>query len=232
MSPRRRPRAYFSFRSPFSWMAMDKLLASPHRDDVDLIPFWDPDPRTEQLVAARGASLHYVQMSKAKHLYILQDTKRAAAALGHQMVWPVDRSPWWEVPHLAWLQARRDGCADVLYRVLIAARWTRGEDICMQHDLAAIADAAGLNGSALARAVDDESIRDEAAECLVAAYHDDVFGIPYFLVGPHRFWGLDRVDQFLAVLDGATGPAPRAEIPPAVRAAVGSFDSDTAGGCG
>ena len=43
----------------------------------------------------------------------------------------------------------------------------------------------------------DQDIRREAVDCLYGAYLDDVFGIPYLKLGYQRFWGYDRLDDFL-----------------------------------
>jgi 2-hydroxychromene-2-carboxylate isomerase len=221
---RKPPRVYFSFRSPFSWMALRRLHERlPDAPAVlDFIPFWDPDEQTSRDLEAAGARFHYVQMSKAKHLYILQDTKRLTRRFGYRMAWPIDVDPWWEVPHLAWLKARRDGDEHTLYRALAEARWERGQDICDREVLAAAAGSAGLDGDALAAAADEPDVRREGTEALVRAWHDDVFGIPFFIAGRHKFWGLDRLEDFLDELL----PAPEAVLagPP--------LDTDTAGGCG
>ncbi|GAA2489682.1 hypothetical protein GCM10010406_27320 [Streptomyces thermolineatus] len=199
---RRPPRLYFSFRSPFSWMALRRLEERfPQAPEViDYYPFWGPDKVTEAALEERGSGMHYVQMSKAKHLYILQDTKRLSQQFGYRMTWPVDIDPWWELPHLAWLQARRLGRAQDFYRAVTEARWERGENVCEPEVLHRIAEAAGFDGDAMVAAVDDPEIRAEGADALAAAYDDDVFGIPYFKVGPHRFWGVDRLDAFLDAL--------------------------------
>jgi 2-hydroxychromene-2-carboxylate isomerase len=221
---RKPPRVYFSFRSPFSWMAMRRLHERlPEAPDVlDFIPFWDPDAQTSRDLEEAGARFHYVQMSKAKHLYILQDTKRLSGRFGYRMAWPIDVDPWWEVPHLAWLKARSDGDEHTLYRALTEARWERGEDICDRDVLAAVAASAGLDGAALAAAAEEPDVRRDGVDALVRAWHDDVFGIPFFIVGRHKFWGLDRLDDFLDELAG---------IPAGVRAGP-PLDIDTAGGCG
>jgi 2-hydroxychromene-2-carboxylate isomerase len=226
---RREPRLYFSFRSPYSWMALHRLRREmPDLEQrVILVPYWDPDEITLAALRAGGADTHYVAMSKAKHLYILQDTRRIAARLGLPMAWPIDVSPWWEVPHLAWLAARRQGDAGRLYTALCQARWERGENICEPDVLRRTADDCGLDGAALARATEDEQVRAEGVRCLAMAYDDDVFGIPYGRVGPHRFWGLDRVDDFRAALMGRTSTEP-----PVAMAAGHPHDTDTAGGCG
>lgn len=231
---RRWPRAYFSFRSPFSWMALTALeRAHPTiLDDIDLVPYWDPDPLTAAALRERGAEIQYADMSKAKHLYILGDTKRTAQALGLTMAWPVDDDPWWEVPHLGWLAARRAGRAAGFYRDVTAARWERGANVCDPDVLAGIGDRAGLDGAALAAATEDPAIRTEGVDGLYAAWEDDIFGVPYFRIGRHRFWGYDRVPGFLAELRRLRDADPLASVPQPVRAAVGAYDSDTAGGCG
>ena len=226
---KRPPRVYFSLRSPYSWLALERLRRERPglRERLRFVPYWDPDPDTERALAGRGAEFHYVQMSKAKHLYLLQDTKRLAQRLGIRMAWPIDVDPWWEVPHLAWLRARRVGLHWTLFDALAEARWGRGDDICDPDVLRKTADGAGLDGAWLAEAARDPDVREEGVDCLVEAYEDDIFGIPYFRVGRHRFWGFERLDQFLAELDGpSTPPVPSAVLPDR------SYDTDTPGGCG
>jgi len=224
-----RPRLHFSFRSPYSWMTVRRLRerVPDAFETIEWLPYWDPDPRTSAKLKERGGEFHYVQMSRAKHFYILMDTKRLAAAEGLPMVWPVDVDPWWELPHLAWLQARRAGLAEPFYDAVCAARWLRGEAICTPGVIGRAAAEAGLDPRAAVAAPDDANLREEGADCLMRAYHDDIFGIPYLRWGRQRFWGLDRLDAFLAAWQGDV-PAERVTVP---RAAAG-YDTDTAGGCG
>jgi len=229
----RRPRLYFSFRSPYSWMAIERVRRRmPDLFQIaDLFPYWDPDPVTERMVSERGAALYYQQMSRAKHFYVLADTKRMAARLGLAMAWPVDVDPWWELPHLGWIAARRAGQAERCYEALVAARWGRGENICDRAVFRRVIAAAGLDAT-LAVAADDADVRAEGAQCLVTAYEDDVFGVPYVRLGWQRFWGLDRMELFLEEFTAAVpaaAPAPDAAV---ARIPVGAYDRDTAGGCG
>jgi 2-hydroxychromene-2-carboxylate isomerase len=235
---RRPPRLYFSFRSPFSWMTVERLRRGmPDIDEhLEFLPYWDPDQRTTAALTERGAGLHYVAMSKAKHLYILQDTKRLAARLDLPMVWPVDLDPWWELPHLAWLRARRLGLARRFYDAVVAARWLRAENICEPAVIRRIALDVGVDPDLLATAADDEEIRAEGVDCLVAAWEDNVFGIPYLRLGWQGFWGIDRVEDFLvawrASLDRPPDRGSSLTIPAALVDLVGTYDTDTAGGCG
>jgi 2-hydroxychromene-2-carboxylate isomerase len=197
----RRPRLYFSFRSPYSWLTVQRLReVAPNLSEVmDCVPYWDPDEKTNAALADRGGEFHYVQMSRAKHLYMLMDTKRLAQQRDIAMAWPVDIDSWWELPHLAWLQARRVGREWQFYDAITEARWGRGDDICTTEVVRAAAEEAGLDPDRAVLAADDPEIRAEAVGCLYQAYLDDIFGIPYLKFGPHRFWGLDRLDAFLDV---------------------------------
>lgn len=232
---RRGPRVFFALRSPYSWIALRRLaeLVPDAAERVEYIPFWEPDAVTEAALRERGAEIIYTPMSKAKHLYLLSDTKRLAAKHGYPMAWPIDVDPWWELPNLAWLLARRQGAAMPFYLALTEARWERGEDICDPAVVAAAGESVGLDGRALVAAPDDPSLRAEGVDMLAAAYDDDIFGIPYFRVGRHRYWGLDRLDLAVEALGGTfREPVSLDGIPEAVLATVGAYDRDSAGGCG
>jgi 2-hydroxychromene-2-carboxylate isomerase len=244
---KRNPRLFFSFRSPFSWMAVEKLRrrVPDLMDHVEFIPYWEPDHITTRALQERNVEFHYVQMSKAKHLYILQDTKRLVQALNLQMAWPVDVNPRWEIPHLGWLKARRLGCEAQFYTAVTNARWQRGANICDPNLINAIAASLDLDGEAIARAIDDPEIRADGVECLTEAYEDDIFGVPYMRIGPHRFWGFDRVDNFLEVLLSTLDTAgitktsqeqqnksDEQDVPVELQMDVGAYDKDSAGGCG
>jgi 2-hydroxychromene-2-carboxylate isomerase len=196
-----RPRLYFSFRSPYSWLTIRRLrMAAPGAEEaIDFYPYWDPDELTCLGLDGRGGEFHYVQMSRPKHLYMLLDTKRLAQEQGLPMAWPIDIDPWWELPHLAWLLARREGLAWEFYDAVTEARWGRGENICEPDVIRAAAEQAGLDPRLALGAPEDPGIRQEGVECLYQAYLDDIFGIPYMKWGRHRFWGFDRLDAFLAV---------------------------------
>ncbi|WP_018218330.1 2-hydroxychromene-2-carboxylate isomerase [Salinispora vitiensis] len=251
---RQRPRLYFAFRSPYSWMALRRLeeRLPEARDLIEYRPYWEPDRRTMDELTLTGAEFHYTPMSKAKHLYLLADIKRLAHRLGYSMAWPIDIDPQWDLPHLAWLYARRLGADREFYAAVTAARWERGENICDPDVLGRAATSAGLDATRTLAAADDPEVRTEGVRILNEAYHEDIFGIPYFKLGFQRFWGLDRLDHFIEALhawsartnqDPSGGsatpsrPEPRPTdtrltgIPSAVLGA-GGYDRDSAGGCG
>jgi 2-hydroxychromene-2-carboxylate isomerase len=229
----KRPRLYFSFRSPYSWMTVDRLRAAlpAAHEQLDWVPYFDPDPVTQKLLAERGGEFHYTQMSRSKHRYILMDTRRLAQRCGLSMAWPIDQDCWWELPHLAWLVARRAGRSMAFYDALVAARWQRGADICTPDVIRQAATDSGVDPAAALAAPDDPDIRQEATAGLFQAYQDDVFGVPYLRYGMERFWGFDRLDAFLYAFTAAN-PTGRIGLAPGGAADLPAYDTDGTGGCG
>lgn len=224
----RKPRLYFSMRSPYSWFAIMRLRESFESLDntFDVYPYWDPDAQTDELLAEAGGKFHYVQMSRAKHLYMLIDTRRIAEGYGKSLQWPVDIDPFWELPHLAWLRARHNGHHWRLYDQLMQARWLHGQDICTPSVVESAAQAAHIDPGPLLTAHEDAAIRTEGAQCLKRAYLDDIFGIPYIKWGSQRYWGYDRVPVFLNDWYGSTPPPADVPVTPSL------VEVDAPGGCG
>jgi 2-hydroxychromene-2-carboxylate isomerase len=233
------PRYYFSFRSPYSWFAT-RLLSERYRDvgaQVRLVPYWEPgEQAAAELSERHGAKVLYAQMSKAKHLYILTDTKRMAAQLGYKMAWPVDRAPAWDVPHFAYVRAGLNGIGAPVMAELMAARWERGEDICQPDTIRRVAEKCAVEPEILLAAPGDPDSRAVGLSGLAEAYRQAVFGVPFFVAGRQRFWGVDRLALFVEAVRNAdaAGRAPRCggSNEPDERFPVGALDQDLAGGCG
>ncbi len=200
---KKNPRWYFSLRSPSSWFAY-RDLSEKHPDVLDRIewiPYWEPDEESTRLLAGAGVTLPVMPMHRSKNFYILRDARRWAHARGWQVTWPVDRAPHWEVSHLAYLAAEERGLGRQFVDLAYRARWNRGLDLAERSTIAGIADELGLDPS-VADAVDDPDLRIRGVECLIAAYHDDAFGVPFFLHGREAFWGAERVGAFVAAVRG------------------------------
>jgi 2-hydroxychromene-2-carboxylate isomerase len=233
---RKTPRFYFSLRSPYSWLAYRELLER-HPDiaaAVEWRPFFEPDATSERMLAEAGGTFPYTPMSRAKHLYILQDVGRITKARGLSLTWPVDRAPVWEVPHLAYLVALREGRGPEYVAAAYRARWEQGRDICDRAVIAAIATELGLDPAELSGAADDPELRREGVRLLLDIDADGVFGVPFFVHGHSRFWGLDRLPDFAAHLRERLIPARNMPEPAGVGAGLGTRTTDDghAGGCG
>lgn len=206
---KRFPRFYFSFRSPYSWLA-SRLLKDKYGLDhtrLEYIPSWEPDEITLQLLKERGGKVLYPSMSREKHLYILQDIKRMASHLGYSMTWPVDHQPWWELPNLAYLAARQQGRGREFFWSVYRARWEEGRDICSPEIIRALAKELDFDPDTIISAPENPALRQEGAEALLRCYRDGVFGVPFFILGYEKFWGVDRVDMFVAALNRSTPAA-------------------------
>ena len=191
---------YFSFRSPYSWIAAHRLRERLDTWETSIyrIPFWEPDPITLGLLKDRGGEIIYQPMSRAKHLYILQDIKRLTGKLGYNIAWPIDKeNAWWDLPHLAYLSACRKGKGEEFFWAVSRYRWELGKNICSEMVIAEIAGEIGLDPTATVNAPEDDQLRAEGAEALYQCYRDDVFGVPFFMNGYQKFWGVDRVDDFI-----------------------------------
>jgi 2-hydroxychromene-2-carboxylate isomerase len=189
---------YFSLRSPYSWLTLHDLLGDYPElaDRLDWIPYWDPDEATLKELIVAGGEFGYTSMPKAKHLYILQDVRRLARARGLPMRWPLDREPHWEVPHLAYFAAADLGRGREFVMRASELRWEQGLDICDPAVIADIATTLGLPAQEMTGAVDDASMRERGVQALLSAYHDGVFGVPFFTRRYDKFWGVDRLAAF------------------------------------
>lgn len=225
------PVFYFSLRSPYSWLAWHDLKAHYPRllARLCLAPFWEPDSEYQAQLGRMGEYFLYSAMSRDKHLYILGDVKRLAGRRGLLPHWPIDRAPRWEVPHLAYLQAEALGQGAAFIDRVTQARWQQGRDICDPDQIALIATELGLDSSALRDAHQDPALRQQGLQCLRACVRDGVFGVPFFVTARERFWGLDRLPEFIGALAQATLVQ---AAPEAATGCPGRGQLDHAGGCG
>jgi 2-hydroxychromene-2-carboxylate isomerase len=225
-------RWYFSFRSPYSWLTyLDLMARYPDvADALDWVPYWEPDDRSQYMLAEAGGHFPYTEMSRERHRYILQDVRRLTRSRGLPVVWPVDRDPCWEVAHLAYLVADAHGKGREYVAAIYRERWERGHDISLRSTIAAVGGEIGLDPALLADAADDEKVRRQGLDVLLAIDRDGVFGVPFFVRGYDRFWGLDRLSEVVALVRGeAGGDSEPVEASDPADLAV---DSGHAGGCG
>lgn len=231
------PSVYFNLRSPYSWLAVEEIFAR-HPDAVNALrwlPYWDPDEKSLAELQELGGRFAYAQMSREKHFYILQDVKRLAASRGLSIRWPIDNNPCWEVPHLACLFAEPASEVPALALALSRARWVHGKNICDHDTVAEIASQVGLDGPSLASAEANPESRAVGAQTLRQAHRDGVFGVPFFVKERDRYWGVERLNDFMsAVSHGATGSSGELCQELDHAPARGPLESEAghAGGCG
>jgi 2-hydroxychromene-2-carboxylate isomerase len=226
-----RPRFYFSFRSPYSWLGYRDLIDGypAVADALEWRPFWEPDELSLRMLTEAGGKFPYVDHSTAKARYILQDVRRLARKRGLTFAWPVDRDPCWEVPHLAYLAAARLGRGRDFIAQVYRCRWEQGRDITDPGVMGGIAARLGLPSGLITGAARDPELRKAGREALLAIDADGVFGVPFFVHGYDKFWGVERLPWFIDALRSRGVAVPSGVAVPAVGVAA---DHGHAGGCG
>lgn len=228
------PHFFFSLRSPYSWLAW-RDLRDKHGELVyhmQLTPFWEPDAAYVEALDNEGQRFLYAPMSRDKHLYILSDVKRLSEQRGYKIKWPTEPVFCWEVSHLAYFVAHAQGKGVEYIDAVYHARWIEGRDIHLPETIAAIGTQLGLDGAQLAAAHLDPQIRQAGLAALQSNINSGVFGVPFFTLGRTKFWGIDRLSDFLQLLSNK-GLLPPEPLPVASESGIAHQTIfDHAGGCG
>jgi len=185
--------AFFSFRSPYSAIAMPRIFDLAQRYGVALTL------RPVLPMVMRGLPL-----PASKRRYIMLDAKREADRLG---------IPFGRIADPVGKGAER--CLAVLHHVFGTERaeafvrsamrgiWAEGLDAASDSGLAAMADRAGIAAHELAAALADQGWRARVEDNRVALFAAGLWGVPSFRLGALATWGQDRlwlVEQALQAL--------------------------------
>jgi 2-hydroxychromene-2-carboxylate isomerase len=194
-------RFYFSFRSPYSWLAFARIELAAQRAGVALeyIPVFPPadfpnDPSRPPNKAA----------------YILHDVARVARAYGLTFKMPAELDCEWVRPHAAFLHAHDLGHGPAFARAAFAARFTRGEALAEDAVMTRCAEEVGLPAAPLLAAQDERPLQERVVLGMIRGVEQDsLFGVPLVSYCGERYWGNDRVEWWLRQLDEARGaPVP------------------------
>lgn len=179
-------RFYFSFRSPYAWLAAERLdselgdLGVP----IERIPIFP----TPELFPNDPAAM------PAKQAYLLQDIPRLARERGLKVRFPPSSETDWALSHAAFLGAQRHGTGQRFMVEVFRKRFCEGLDL---GDDAVVADAAreaGLDPDEMLTAGHSEALRAEVSSgWRIAVERDRIFGVPSFLYAGKLYWGQDRM---------------------------------------
>lgn len=192
---------YFSFRSPYSWLAMRQLEINGLgiQSQIEYVPYFEPIEELKTGLNLLGGEVHFQAMNQAKSLYILQDVKRLAKLANLKLKWPIDRSPNWSIPHLVYLACIDKNQQHKVSWRLMEERWLSGQNIfCFDYIQSVLAELFSKQEArdiiAIAKS---EQTKNIALDGLYRAYLHDVFGVPFMLCGRNKYWGQDRVQHFI-----------------------------------
>jgi 2-hydroxychromene-2-carboxylate isomerase len=181
---------FFSFRSPYSYLAAPRAFALPERFDVEVV-FRGVIP-----MVMRGQSV-----PREKGLHTLRDVKREAVRLGMPFGRVHDPIGEGAIRCLLVAQHAVDLGREREF-VLEASRgiWAEAIDVARDPGLRRICERAGLDWGACAAALGDPELRtrvDADTEALAELGH---WGVPVFVFEDELFWGQDRIEDLETVL--------------------------------
>lgn len=195
-------RFYFSFRSPYAWLAFhrieDALAGLPVA--LDYIPVFPPadfpgDPRK----------------NPAKFVYMDADVARFAKAYGLKVAYPEPfdaAEPFdtdWIRPHAAYVFAADGGRGRDFALAAFALRFCEGRDIGTDEAIADAARGAELDATAATAAAADPAFHGRVLEGIRRGQQDRVFGVPFFVYRGEKFWGNDRIEWLRRAIESDTG---------------------------
>ena len=192
---------YFSFRSPYSWLALHRLdrLGDRLGAELRLVPVY---PRPE-------SGFNDPAASHARFRYLIEDVGRMAQAYGVTMKLPASVDVRWELSHAAFTYAQEQERGLAFAVAASNARFARGRDLGDPGVLGEVAAIVGLDPAAVADAADDPARHAQVEAGITAAMHAGVFGVPFFVYENRHFWGNDRPEGVLREIDRSHGPPVR-----------------------
>jgi 2-hydroxychromene-2-carboxylate isomerase len=178
-------RFYFSFRSPYAWLAAERYEAELGGLGVpiELLAIY---PTAETFPNDPAANPDRVA-------YIAQDILRLTRERGLTVRFP-PADPDWSLSHAAFLGAERHGAGPRLMLELFRKRFAEGLDLGDDAVIAAAARAASLDPDRIVAAAHSEELRAQAAAGWRRAMERDrIFGVPSFVYAGKLYWGQDRM---------------------------------------
>ncbi len=200
---------YFSFRSPYAWLAfhrIDRVLAGL-AVSVRRIPVFPPPGFLNDPAAV-----------PAKLAYIRDDVARIAAAYGLTVrpVAAIDTN--WMRPHAAYLAAADAGRGDAFATAVYAARFSEGRDVGVDDTLRDAARRADVDPDGVLHAADDAAFRARVLDGMQVGFASGIFGVPTFVHRGALYWGNDRLEWVRRAVRAALGlPVPDLAEDPTAR---------------
>ena len=185
MMARRTLDFYFSFRSPYSYLAAPRAFALADRYEVDVV-FRGVIP-----MAMRGQAV-----PAAKRLHTLRDVKREARRLG--MPFGRIHDPIGDGA-IRCLVVGEHAAERGLVRefVLAASRgiWAEAVDVATDDGLRAVCERAGLDWADCHAALADPTLRERVEANTDAVGALGHWGVPLLVLDGEVFWGQDRIED-------------------------------------
>ncbi|MDR9438810.1 MAG: 2-hydroxychromene-2-carboxylate isomerase [Halomonas sp.] len=193
-------RYFFTPVSPWTYLGHARLgeIAARHGATIDYVPI------TLSAIFPKTGGLPLAKRAPERQAYRMSELKRWPRLLGLPLNveprhFPTDDRP---AARLALTAKARGHDIATLSLAMLRATWAEERDIADLGTLRRIADAEGLDGTALLEASETDAGQqhlDAACEQALAA---GCFGSPWYDVAGEPFWGQDRLDLLEKTLAG------------------------------
>jgi len=184
---------WFDFTSPYAYIASEQIEAVAARCGCALV--WKPILLGAVFQITGGAPLTSQHASKAS--YSVRDFARTAAFVGVAYAQP-GKFPLGTVAAaraVLWLQREEPDHTAPFIHAVFRAYFVQGRDISDTATVLDLATDCGIDTTALADGLRDESIKAALKAQVDAAITRGVFGVPTMIVGDEMFWGQERFAQ-------------------------------------
>lgn len=179
-------RFYFSFRSPYAWLAAERL-DEEFGDlpvSIQLLPIY-PTP---------GEFPNDPTIVPEKLAYIVQDVLRLAREQAFRVRFPPPGDPDWSLSHAAFAVAAQQGEGKAFLRSMFRKRFVEGLDLGDVEVVRSAAREAGLDGDSVIAGANSAELREQARQAWrQAVERDRIFGVPSFVYAGKLYWGQDRM---------------------------------------
>jgi 2-hydroxychromene-2-carboxylate isomerase len=188
-------RFYFSFRSPYAWLAAERWQAElgDLTPAVEHVPFY-PTPATFPNDPTRVP---------AKFAYVVQDLLRLARDFELTVRPPPALDTDWGRAHAAYLgiRAAEPARAEAFMLEMFRARFSRGLDVALPEVITQAAELAGTDARAATEAAASPALHAQVAGNFVAGQQQHgIFGAPSFVYRDQLYWGHDRMHHLRRAL--------------------------------
>ena len=184
---------FFSFRSPYSYLAAPRAFALTERFDVRLVY------RGVRPMVTRG-----VPLPAAKRIFILIDADREARRLG--MPFGKMYDPIGEGALRCLYVAERAvelGCERAFVLAASRAIWADGADVTDDTVLRRLAEQSGVGWNDAERALSDPELHERVERNAEQLRELGQWGVPTLAFSGEVFWGQDRIADLESALRAA-----------------------------
>lgn len=187
---------YFSFRSPYSWLALYRinLIQKKLPVDIQMIPVFPAKDKEDVMLS---------DQNKVK--YIVKDINRVSSAYGLSIKWPKPFDTDWLAVHIAFIYAQEQGKGLPFCLALYNARFLEGKDIGDEQILRDAATVSDLEADALINALSKREYKRILLQGMAGAKEEGVFGVPYFVYKDSAYWGNDRLEWLIREINSDSG---------------------------